>query len=63
MFAIFIVQSRSMSPPKADIISDHWTFSSITKLFKTNNMDSVRQCQQFLNLNCPVWQLLIGLLN
>jgi len=32
-------------------------------LFRTN-VDTVKQCQQFfLILNCPVWQLLIALVN
>ena len=33
------------------------------QLFRTNNMDTVKQCQQFLKiLNCPDWQLLTKLL-
>ena len=37
--------------PQKKLILDHWTLSSIkTKLLMTNNMDTLRQCQQSFNL-------------
>jgi len=43
-----------MSPQKADLRSLDFVIDRLfMKLFSTNNMDTVRQCQHFLNFDLP----------
>jgi len=51
MFLLILSYGLEHIPPQKKLILDHWTLSSIkTKLLMTNNMDTLRQCQQSFNL-------------
>jgi len=59
-----VIRALNMSLQKADPRSVGFVIDRLfMKLFMTNNMDYVRQCQQFLTLNCPVYKLPVGSLN
>jgi len=49
-----IIWSSNMFPRKTDLRSLDFVIDLLfIKLFRNNNMDTVRQCQQFLDFDLP----------